>query len=101
MKNQILIASGFILQQFLDMMLRTKGSFYWRKFGVFRCLDHQEHGDELWAMWLDRTGRQCRWSFCGLLGMGMRRKRLESWCVVEGGVQASFYRSREGERGHE
>jgi hypothetical protein len=23
---------------------------------------------------------------------------LESWCVVEGGVQASFYRPREGER---
>jgi hypothetical protein len=40
-------------------------------------------------------------SFFGLLGMEMRGRMLESWCVVEGGVQPSFYRPREGERGHE
>jgi hypothetical protein len=31
---------------------------YWRKLGAFRWLDHREQGDELWAMWLDRTFRQ-------------------------------------------
>jgi hypothetical protein len=35
------------------------------------------------------------------LGMRMRGILLESWCVVEWGVQASFYRPREGERRHE
>jgi hypothetical protein len=34
------------------------GSMYWRKLGAFRWLDHREQGDELWAMWLDRTFRQ-------------------------------------------
>jgi hypothetical protein len=52
-------------------------------------------------MWLDEIGRQRGWSFFGLLGMRMRGILLESWCVMEGVVQASFYRPREGERGHE
>jgi hypothetical protein len=37
-------------------------------------------------------------SFIGLLGVGMNGRMLESWCVVEAGVQTSFYRPREGER---
>jgi hypothetical protein len=53
------------------------------------------------AMWLDEIGRQSGWNFFRLLGMRMRGILLESWCVVEWGVQASFYRPREGERGHE
>jgi hypothetical protein len=44
---------------------------------------------------------QSGWSFFGLLEMRMRGTLLESWCVVEWGVHASFYRPREGERGHE
>jgi hypothetical protein len=28
----------------------------------------------------------------------MRGRLLESWCVMEGAVHASFYRPREGER---
>jgi hypothetical protein len=52
-------------------------------------------------MWLDEIGRQSGWSFFGLLGMRMRGVLLESWCVMEGAVQASFYRPREGERRHE
>jgi hypothetical protein len=51
-------------------------------------------------MWLDEIGRQMRWSFFGLLGMRMRERFLESWSVMEGAVQASFYRRREGERRH-
>jgi hypothetical protein len=42
-----------------------------------------------------------RENFFGLLGMGMRGRVLESWCVVKGAVQASFYRPRKRERGHE
>jgi hypothetical protein len=34
-------------------------------------------------MWLDEIGRQMRWSFFGQLGMRMRGRLLESWCVVE------------------
>jgi hypothetical protein len=83
------------------MMWRTYVSIYWRKLGAFWWLDHQERGCELVALLLDRTGRQSGWSFFGLLGMRMREILLESWCVVEWGVQASFYRPREGERGHE
>jgi hypothetical protein len=49
-------------------------------------------------MWLDEIGRQRGWSFFGLLGMTMRGILLESWCVMEGVVQASFYRPREGGR---
>jgi hypothetical protein len=49
-------------------------------------------------MWLDEIGRQMRWSFFGLLGMRMRGRLLESWCVMKGDIQASFYRPREGER---
>jgi hypothetical protein len=52
-------------------------------------------------MRLDEIGRQRGWSFFGLLGMRMRRILLESWSVMEGAVQASFYRPREGERRHE
>jgi hypothetical protein len=52
-------------------------------------------------MWLDEIGRQRRWSFFGLLGMRMRGRLLESLCVVKRGVHTSFYRPREGERGHE
>jgi hypothetical protein len=33
--------------------------------------------------------------------MRIRGRLFESWCVVERGVQASFYRPRERERGHE
>jgi hypothetical protein len=61
-------------------------SIYWRKFGVFWWLDHRERGCELRAMWLDEIGRQMRWSFFGLLGMRMRGRLLESWCVMEGAV---------------
>jgi hypothetical protein len=53
------------------------------------------------AMWRDEIGRQRKWSFFGLLGMRMRGRLLESWCVVEGAIQASFYWPREGERRHE
>jgi hypothetical protein len=53
------------------------------------------------ALLLDEIGRQSGWSFFGLLGMRMRGILLESWCVVEWGLQASFYRPREGERRHE
>jgi hypothetical protein len=49
-------------------------------------------------MWLDEIGRQIGWRFFGLLGMRMRGILLESWCVMEGAVQASYYRPREGER---
>jgi hypothetical protein len=35
-------------------------------------------------MWVDKIGRQRRGSFFGLLGMRMRERMLESWCVVEG-----------------
>jgi hypothetical protein len=52
-------------------------------------------------MWLDEMGRQSGWSFFGLSGMRMREILLESWCVMEGAVQTSFYRPREGERRHE
>jgi hypothetical protein len=52
-------------------------------------------------MWLDEIGRHSGWSFFGLLGMRMRGILLESWCVMEGAVQASFYRPRKGERRHE
>jgi hypothetical protein len=52
-------------------------------------------------MWLDKIGRQMRWSFFGLLEIRMRGRLLENWCVTEGAVQASLYRPREGERGHE
>jgi hypothetical protein len=51
-------------------------------------------------MWLDKIGR-LSWSFFGLLGMRMRGILLESWCVMEGAVHASFYIPRERERGHE
>jgi hypothetical protein len=53
------------------------------------------------AMWRDEIGRQRKWSFFGLLGMRMRGRLLESWCVVEGAIQDSFYWPREGERRHE
>jgi hypothetical protein len=101
MKSVILVASQFLLQRFLDMWWGTYVSIYWRKLGAFWWLDHRERGCELVALLLDRTGRQSGWSFFGLLGMRMRGILLESWCVVEWGVQASFYRPREGERGHE
>jgi hypothetical protein len=52
-------------------------------------------------MWLDEIGGQLRWSFFRLLRMGMRGRLLKSWCVMEGAIQALFYRPREGERGHE
>jgi hypothetical protein len=52
-------------------------------------------------MWLDEIDRQRRWSFFGLLGMRMRGRLLQHWCVVERGVQATFYRPTVGERGHE
>jgi hypothetical protein len=52
-------------------------------------------------MWLDEIGRQSGWSFFGVLGMRMRGILLESWCVMEGAVQASIYRPREEERRHE
>jgi hypothetical protein len=83
------------------MMWRTYVSIYWRKLGAFWWLDHRERGCELVVLLLDRTGRQSGWSFFGLLGMRMRGIFLESWCVVEWGVQGSFYRPREGERRHE
>jgi hypothetical protein len=98
MKDLIMVASRFLLLQFLDMLWKTEGSTYWRKFIVFSWLDHRERVYELGAMWLDEIGRQSGWSFFGLLGMRMRGILLESWCVVEWGVQASFCRPREGER---
>jgi hypothetical protein len=52
-------------------------------------------------MWLDEIGRPSGWSFFGVLGMRMRGILLESWCVMEGAVQASIYRPREEERRHE
>jgi hypothetical protein len=82
------------------MLWGTYVSIYWRKLLAFRWLDHQEQRCELVALLLDRTGRQ-RKSLFGLFGMRMRGILLESWCVVEWGVQASFYRPREGERRHE
>jgi hypothetical protein len=82
-------------------MWGTYVSIYWRKLGAFRWLDHQERGYELGAMWLDEISRQMRWSFFGLLEMRMREILLESWCVMEGTVQATFYRPREGERRYE
>jgi hypothetical protein len=75
MKGVILVASQFRMQRFLDMLWGTYVSIYWRKFGVFWWLDHRERGCELVALLLDRTRRQSGW-----------------------GVQASFYRPREGER---
>jgi hypothetical protein len=101
MTSVILVASRFRLQRFLDMLWGTYVNIYWRKFGVFWWLDHRKQGCELGAMWLDEIGRQSGWSFFGLLGMRMRGVLLESWCVMEGAVQASFYRPREGERRHE
>jgi hypothetical protein len=92
MANLILVISWHHLRHFLDMVERTLGSTYWRKLGAFQWLDHREWCYELWAMWLDETGRQKSGSFFGLLGMGMRRRILESWCVVEGGVQTFFYK---------
>jgi hypothetical protein len=50
--------------------------------------------------WTELSGRG-RENFFGLLGMRMRGRMLESWCVMEGALQASFYRPREGERRHE
>jgi hypothetical protein len=35
--------------------------------------------------------------FCGLYAMEMRRRSLGTYCGVVGGVQASFYKPREGE----
>jgi hypothetical protein len=99
--NDVLAASGLLLVWFLDMMWGTYGSIYWRKLGAFRWLDHQGWGCELGAMWLDEIGRKSGWSFFGLLGMRMRGIMLESWCVMEGVIQASFYRPRERERRHE
>jgi hypothetical protein len=68
MKGVILVASQFRLQQFLDMLWGTYVSIYWRKFGVFWWLDHQEQGCELVALLLDRTGRQRKiefiWTLC-------------------------------------
>jgi hypothetical protein len=55
---------------------------YWRKLGTFRWLDHRERGRELGAMWLDKIGREMRWSFFGLLGLRMSGRLLESWCVM-------------------
>jgi hypothetical protein len=49
-------------------------------------------------MWLDEIGRQIGWRFFGLLGMRMRGILLERWCVMEGAVQASYYRPTERER---
>jgi hypothetical protein len=57
MKGVILVASQFLLQQFLDMLWGTYVSIYWRKFGVFWCIDHREQRCELVALLLDRTGR--------------------------------------------
>jgi hypothetical protein len=57
---------------------------------AFLWLDHWEQGCELGAVWLDEIGRQSGWSFFRLLGMIMREILLESWCVMEGPVQASF-----------
>jgi hypothetical protein len=99
--NDVLAASGLLLVWFFNMMRGTYGSIYWRKLGAFWWLHHQERGCELGAMWLDEIGRQSGWSFFGLLGMRMRGILLESWCVMEGAVQASFYRPREGGRRHE
>jgi hypothetical protein len=73
---------------------------YWRKLVAFCWLDNRERGCKLGAMWLDEIGRQSGWSFFGLLGMRMRGILLESWYVMEGTVQVSFYRPREGERRH-
>jgi hypothetical protein len=63
MKGVILVASQFHLQRFLDMLWGTYVSIYWRKFGVFWCLDHQEQGYELVALLLDRTDRQRKIEF--------------------------------------
>jgi hypothetical protein len=52
-------------------------------------------------MGLDKIGRQRRWSFSGLLEMRIRGRLLESWCMVERGIRAFFYRPREGGREHE
>jgi hypothetical protein len=80
------------------MMRRAYVSIFWGKLGAFRWQDHQEDDCELGAMWLDEIGRQMRWSFFRLLGMRMRGRLVEIWCVMEGAGQASFYRPREGER---
>jgi hypothetical protein len=45
------------------MMWGTYVSIYWRKLGAFRWLDHREHGCELVALLLDRTGRQRKIEF--------------------------------------
>jgi hypothetical protein len=63
MKDLILVAYLFCLKSFLDMMLGTYVSIYWRKLGAFRWLDHQERGCELVALLLDRTGRQRKIEF--------------------------------------
>jgi hypothetical protein len=36
--------------------------------------------------------------FLWTVGDENERRLLESWCVMKGAIQASFYRPREGER---
>jgi hypothetical protein len=83
------------------MMWGTFVSIYWRKLGAFWWLDLRGRVCELVALLLDRTGRQRKIEFIWTVGDENERILLESWCVAEWGVQASFYRPREGERGHE
>jgi hypothetical protein len=45
------------------MLWGTYVIIYWRKFGVFWWLDHQEQHCELVALLLDRTGRQRKIEF--------------------------------------
>jgi hypothetical protein len=85
----------------LGMMWGAFVSIYWRKLGAFWWLDHRGRGCELVALLPDRTSRQRKIEFIWTVGDENERILLESWCVAEWGVQASFYRPREGERGHE
>jgi hypothetical protein len=63
MVKDVLAASGLFLRRFFEYDVGTWGSIYWRKFGVFRWLDNWEWSYKLKAYWLDRIGRQSKWSF--------------------------------------
>jgi hypothetical protein len=83
MKDLILVASLFRLQQFLDMMWGTYVSIYWRKFGAFWWLDHQEQGCELVALLLDRTGRHRKIEFIWTLWN--EKEEEDAWELVWSG----------------